>query len=75
MINNKIYLECTISYVVAQDAENKEVTIPAMGVVFLLPEEEAQGKGSAILDRFDVYLDFAPVLARVEEVKKTLDKP
>ncbi|RDL35291.1 uncharacterized protein BP5553_07222 [Venustampulla echinocandica] len=73
-ITNKIYLACNITYVVAQDPENKEVTVPAMGVAYLLSEEEASGKGNAVLERFDVYLDFSPVLARTEEVKKSLEK-
>jgi len=57
---NKIYLTCTITYVVKGDLKKEKFVIPTLGVYCL--EESGE------LKRFEVYIDIGPVMARVGEV-------
>ncbi|KAL3419903.1 hypothetical protein PVAG01_08402 [Phlyctema vagabunda] len=58
VVGNTLYLQAVISYVVANDPENLDITIPAFAV-FVFNEE------TGYLDRAQIFLDGSPVFARV----------
>ncbi|KAG0648334.1 Phosphoserine aminotransferase [Hyphodiscus hymeniophilus] len=69
VVKDKIYMSCTITYVVKNDPKQEKFRIPAFGVFHLVPVSEQLGqKGEALLRRFDVYLDAQSVWGRMGEV-------
>jgi hypothetical protein len=81
-VGDRIYITCTITYVVVDDPEEVEITIPAAGTFHLLNGEEqvkkSENKGEItsvnaermpVIEGFDCYLDVGPVYARAEELK------
>ncbi|PQE08937.1 Cystinosin protein [Rutstroemia sp. NJR-2017a WRK4] len=66
-IGNKVYESCFITYIVANDPEEKKIKIPAFGKIFLVEEgKEEAGK----MERFEVFLDPSEVFARIQELTK-----
>jgi len=64
----KIHQSCNITYILKGDTEQKKITLPAFGTVFLSePAEGERGKG-AIVKRFQVWIDVAPLAARGAEL-------
>ena len=57
---NKIYLTCTITYVVKNDPKKEVFKIPTAGVFYLSDE--------GVVEKFEVYLDPSPVFTRISEV-------
>lgn len=70
IIKDKIYLTCTIIYVVKNDPKQERFTIPAVGIFHLLSasEQEKVPEGEGIIRKFEVYLDAQAVWARMGEV-------
>ncbi|KAM3073398.1 hypothetical protein ACMFMG_004702 [Clarireedia jacksonii] len=66
-VGNKIYESCFITYIVANDPEEKKIKIPAFGKIFLVEEgDEEAGK----IERFEVFLDASEVFRRIQEFNK-----
>jgi hypothetical protein len=69
-VSDKIYLTCTITYVVKNDLTQEKFKIPAVGIFHLLSAAE-QGKleeEEGVIRRFEVYLDAQAVWKRMGEV-------
>lgn len=67
LVGNKIYESCLLTYIVANDPEEKKIKIPAFGKIFLVEEgQDEAGK----MERFEVYLDPSEVFKRIQEFKK-----
>lgn len=65
----KIHHTCDITYVVKGDPELKKITIPAFSTFFLRAASEKDGEeGKALLERFQVWLDPAPIGERGKEL-------
>jgi hypothetical protein len=69
-VKDKIYLTCTITYVVKGDPKQEKFKIPAVGIFFLLDEKEQEKveEGEGVIRRFEVYLDAQAVWGRMGEV-------
>lgn len=70
-VKEKIYLTCTITYVVKGDPKKEKFKIPAVGVFYLLSAEEqekVEEEEEGVIKRFEVYLDAQAVWRRMGEV-------
>lgn len=65
MVGTKIYHKERITYIVANDPEDKKVPVEGMGVHYIVPEGE---EDAGLISRFEVYIDISPVLTRWAEV-------
>lgn len=74
IINDTIYFTGSMTFIVAGDAEKKEIYVPAAAVYHILSEEEAMGKGSCVLKEAEIYADLGPLFGRVGEVQKKEDE-
>jgi hypothetical protein len=72
VVKDKIYLTCTITYVVKNDPKQEAFKIPAAGVFHLLDaaEQEELGDEEGVIRKFEVYLDAQAVWGRMGEVKE-----
>lgn len=58
----KIHHSCNITYVLKGDPEHKKITISGFSTFFLrAASEEAGEEGKVVLERFQVWLDPAPI--------------
>lgn len=73
VVSDKIYLRASITYCVKNDPERKDITIPAFAV-FFFPTELTIDGGFDKMNRFEVYLNPAPLQERIAEVLKTADE-
>ncbi|OLN87326.1 hypothetical protein CCHL11_03583 [Colletotrichum chlorophyti] len=64
--DNRIWLVADITYRVNGDPENRDINIPAAGLVTIVTEGEETGK----IARFEVFLDNTPIRERIETAAK-----
>ncbi|RDW61569.1 hypothetical protein BP5796_11461 [Coleophoma crateriformis] len=64
VVQNTIYLEATIVYVVSGDPDEKKIKIPAAAVFDIVEGGESDG----MIDRVSIYLDPSEVFSRVSMV-------
>jgi hypothetical protein len=65
VVGNTLYQPVRVTYIICNDPEQMEITIPAFAMLERVPEsEEEAGK----VRRANIYLDPAPVGKRVGEV-------
>ncbi|KAK1996519.1 hypothetical protein LX36DRAFT_111099 [Colletotrichum falcatum] len=65
-VGDTIWFAVDITYRVKNDPENEEITIPAAALATLCTD----GKDAGKIQRFDVFVDNAPVRQKMEDVSK-----